>query len=265
MATTIVLANRKGGSGKTTSTINIADGLARAGKRVLVVDADSQAQATISCGVLPYQLSSSLYDLLHLLADGQQLGAQLLSTIIKDKKPFHLLPAKPDLAALEVEIAHKENCQTLLKDLLMEVENSYDYILIDLPPALGLLSVSGLVAARWLIIPIEPTFLSMDGLAQMTGILYKINADLNPELRLLGILPVKCDLRTNLARSVIAEIRQNFGDDNLLPAVRNDIKLAEAPSFGKTIFEYAPTCRGAQDYSQTVDIILTRGGGNHGS
>ena len=147
----------------------------------------------------------------------------------------------------------------------MEVDNSYDYVLIDLPPALGLLSVSSLVAARWLIIPIEPTFLSMDGLAQMTGILYKINADLNPELRLLGILPVKCDLRTNLARSVIAEIRQNFGDDTILPAVRNDIKLAEAPSFGKTIFEYAPTCRGAQDYSDVVEFILTRSGGKHGS
>lgn len=265
MAIIIVLANRKGGSGKTTSTINIADGLARAGKRVLVVDADSQAQATISCGILPYQLQSSLYELLYLLADEQQLGAQLQSTIIKDKKPFHLLPAKPDLAALEVEVASKENCQTLLKDLLIEVENSYDYILIDLPPSLGLISVNGLVAARWLIIPIEPTFLSMDGLAQMTGILYKINADLNPELRLLGILPIKCDLRTNLARSVIAEIRQNFGEDNILPAVRNDIKLAEAPSFGKAIFDYAPTCRGAQDYNDVVEFILTRSGGNNGS
>ncbi|HHV16254.1 MAG TPA: ParA family protein [Gelria sp.] len=261
MATTIVLANRKGGSGKTTSTINIADGLARAGKRVLVVDADSQAHATISCGVLPYNLSSSLYELLLMLADGQQPGDKLLSTIIKDKKLFHLLPAKPDLAALEVEVAHKENSQTLLKDLLLEVENNYDYILIDVPPALGLLSVNGLVAARWLIIPIELTFLSMDGLAQMTGILYKINAGLNPELRLLGILPVKCDLRTNLARSVIAEIRQNFGDNNILSAVRSDIKLAEAPSFGKTIFEYASSCRGAQDYKHIIDIILTRSGG----
>lgn len=258
MATTIVLANRKGGSGKTTSTVNIADGLARKGYRVLVVDADSQAHATISCGILPFQLTTSIYELMHLIANGQVPEPERDGSIIRGKKVFDLLPAKPDLAALEVELADKNNNQTLLKDLLLEWENSYDYILIDLPPALGLIAVNGLIAARWLIIPIEPTFLSMDGLAQMTGILYKINAGLNPDLRLMGILPVKCDLRTNLARSVLEEIEQNFGKKNLLPSIRNDIKLAEAPSFGKTIYEYAPSCRGATDYKQVVETIITR-------
>lgn len=258
MATIIALANRKGGSGKTTSTINLADALARKDNRVLVVDADSQAQATISCGILPFQLPTSIYELMHLAANGQALEGELNAATIRGKKSFDLLPAKSDLAALEVELAPMSNNQVLLKDLLLELENSYDYILIDLPPALGLITVNGLIAARWLIIPIEPTFLSMDGLAQMTGILYKINADLNPGLRLMGILPVKCDLRTNLARSVIEEIQHNFGANRLLPAVRNDIKLAEAPSFGKTIYEYAPSCRGASDYEQVAETILTR-------
>ncbi len=260
MATIIALANRKGGSGKTTSTINLAAALARKAKRVLVVDADSQAQATISCGILPFQLSTSLYELMHLAADQPLVKAELDTGIIRGNKPFDLLPAKADLAALEAELTPAGNNQVLLKDLLLRWENIYDYILIDLPPALGLITVNGLIAARWLIIPIEPTFLSMDGLAQMTGILYKINAGLNPDLSLMGILPVKCDLRTNLARSVIREIRQNFDADRLLPSVRHDIKLAEAPSFGKTIYEYAPSCRGALDYQQVAAAILTRGG-----
>ena len=292
MAAIIALANRKGGSGKTTTTINLADGLARQGKRVLVVDADSQAQSTISCGIMPYQLEMSLYELLHISMAGPKGDSEIAATTIRGKQLFDLIPSKPDLSALEIELAatlsvsdsehqrHIENdrreyglhsgvaypkgdssnCQSLLRDLLLEVENSYDYILIDLPPSLGLITVNGLVAANWLLIPIEPTFLSMDGLAQMTSILYKVNAELNPALRLMGIVPVKCDLRTNLARNVVEEIRQNFGDDRLLPAIRNDIKLAEAPSFGKTIFEYAANCRGATDYMQLAKSIIARSG-----
>ena len=260
MAVIIALANRKGGSGKTTSTVTLADGLARKGNRVLVVDADSQAQATISCGILPYQVTVSIYELMHIAANGEIKKTELQNGIIHGQKKFDLLPAKPDLAAIEVELANKSNSHSLLKDLLLELENNYDYILIDLPPALGLITVNGLTAAQWLIVPIEPTFLCMDGLAQMTGILYKINAGLNPGLRLLGILPVKCDLRTNLARSVLGEIRQNFGENHILPAIRNDIKLAEAPSYGKTIYEYAPSCRGAADYKQLVETIIARSG-----
>lgn len=258
MARTIALANRKGGSGKTTTTINLADGLARQGQRVLVLDADSQAQTTISCGVLPFQLTASIYELLHMVANDQQLIEAIPSIIIRDQKLFDLLPARPDLSALEIEAAAMPNGRSLMLDLILELDDAYDYILLDLPPSLGLITVNGLVAANDLIIPIEPSFLSMDGLAQMTSILYKINAELNPNLSLLGILPIKCDLRTNLARSVLEEIRQNFGAKRLLPPIRNDIKLAEAPSFGKTIFEYAPQCRGAEDYAELVKIILAR-------
>lgn len=261
MAVTIALANRKGGSGKTTSTINLADGLARNGKKVLVVDADSQAQATISCGVLPFRLTASLYELLHMAGTDQgRLGESISAIMIKGDRLFDLIPARPDLSAWEIEAAKWPDCKSVLRDLLLELEADYDYILLDLPPSLGLITVNGLVAAEELIIPIEPTFLSMDGLAQMTSILYKINAELNPDLKLLGILPIKCDLRTNLARSVIEEIRQNFGPQRLLPPIRNDIKLAEAPSFGKTVFEYAPGCRGAEDYTQVVNLILAGSG-----
>lgn len=260
MAKTIALANRKGGSGKTTSTINLADGLARNGQRVLVLDADSQAQATISCGVLPFKLTASLYELLLMAADQERLRDAIHNIMIHGPKMFDLIPARPDLSAWELEAAHLSNSKSIMRDFLIELDAAYDYILLDLPPSLGLITVNGLVAADELIIPIEPSFLSMDGLAQMTSILYKINAELNPGLKLLGILPVKCDLRTNLARSVIEEIRQNFGHERLLPPIRNDIKLAEAPSFGKTIFEYASGCRGAEDYAQVVNIILARSG-----
>ncbi|MDD2621197.1 MAG: ParA family protein [Syntrophomonadaceae bacterium] len=257
MAITIALANRKGGSGKTTTALNLADGLALAGQRVLLVDADSQAQATSGCGILPYNLEMSIYELLHLVAQDRLSDEMIRETLIKTQN-FDLLPSKPDLSALELEASQIDNRESLLRTLLLEIEKDYDYILIDLPPSLGLITVNGLVAAKWLLIPIELTFLSMDGLAQMMGILYRINAELNTSLRLLGILPVKCDLRTNLARNVIEEVRQNFGESRILPTVRNDIKLAEAPSFGKSIFEYAPQCRGAQDYQQLTNVILAR-------
>jgi len=259
MATTIVIANRKGGSGKTTTSINLAAGLARKGHRVLVVDADSQAQATTSCGLIPAQLPQGIYELLHGVAAGHAVVADLTGSIIKGCQPFDLIPARADLSALEIEVAHQENAQFLLRDLLLEVENLYDYILLDSAPSLGLITVNGLVAAQGLIIPVEANFLSMDGLAQMIQILYRINLELNPGLRLLGIVPVKCDQRTNLARSVLNEIKSNFGGDKLLPPIRNDIKLAEAPSFGQTIFDYAPTCRGASDYEALVKAVLKRG------
>ncbi|MEN6349053.1 MAG: ParA family protein [Syntrophomonas sp.] len=260
MAITIALANRKGGSGKTTSTLNIADGLAAAGKRVLMVDADSQAQATTGCGILPCNLDTSIYELLNMTASGQNITMAIRNTIIKGKKRFDLLPSKPDLSAFELEVSRIANRESLLYNLLIEIEQEYDYVLIDLPPSLGLTTVNGLVAANFLIIPIELTFLSMDGLAQMMNILYRINAELNPSLRLMGIMPVKCDLRTNLARSVIEEVRKNFGENNIFPAIRNDIKIAEAPSFGKSIFEYAPSCRGASDYKQLTLAIISRSG-----
>jgi chromosome partitioning protein len=259
----MVVANRKGGSGKTTSSVNIADQLARRGKKTLVIDLDSQAQATISCGVLPHRLSLTVYELLHRVIDRSDVRETFNAAVIKHKKPFDLLPSKPDLSALEIEISGLEGRESLLKDLLLEIGADYDYVILDLPPALSLITVNGMAAAEWLVIPVEPTFLSMDGLAQMMGILYRVNAELNPELRLLGILPVKCDLRTNLARSVMTEIRQNFGDERVLPAIRNDIKLAEAPGFGMTIFEYGAGCRGAQDYKRLVDVILNRVGSKH--
>ncbi|MDD3269143.1 MAG: ParA family protein [Syntrophomonadaceae bacterium] len=257
MATTIVLANRKGGSGKTTTALNLADGLARTGQRVLLVDADSQAQATSGCGILPYNLDMSIYELLHLVVQHRLSADAVHQTLIRTKQ-FDLLPSKPDLSALELEASQISNRESLLHMLLMDLDAEYDYIVIDLPPSLGLITINGLVTAQWLLVPIELTFFSMDGLAQMMGILYRINAELNTSLRLMGILPVKCDLRTNLARNVIEEVRQNFGESRILPAVRNDIKLAEAPSFGKSIFEYAPHCRGALDYQQVTKAILAR-------
>ncbi len=260
MAVTLVLANRKGGSGKTTSSINIADALARKGKKVLLLDFDSQAQATTSCGILSHNLEMSVYELIHLMLNGRKVTNEISATIIKGKKPFDILPSKADLSALEVEAGLLDGRETLLKNLLLEIEAAYDYILIDLPPSLGFTTINGLVAANRLIIPMELTFLAMDGLAQMMGILYRVNAELNPDLSLMGILPVKCDLRTNLARSVAEEIRQNFGEERILCPVRNDIKLAEAPSFGETIFEYAINCRGASDYGQLGDLIISREG-----
>lgn len=259
MAKTIAIANRKGGSGKTTSTINIADGLVRQGYRVLVIDADSQAQATTGTGVLPHQLTSSIYQLLHLAAGKNLPRDGIRDTIIRGAAGFDLIPSQADLSALEIELSSVAGREALMRNLLLEIESEYDFILIDLPPSLGLITVNGLTAADWLLIPIELSFLSMDGLAQMMGILYRVNAQLNPALRLIGILPVKCDLRTNLARSVKEEVEKNFGPEQVLPPVRSDIRLAEAPSFGKSIFEYAPACRGAADYWQVVESIIARG------
>ncbi|MGE5423659.1 MAG: ParA family protein [Ignavibacteriales bacterium] len=260
MASTIALANRKGGSGKTTSTVNLADALARMGKKVLVIDADTQAQTTISCGVMPHKLNMTIYNLVHLILKDGPNKENVQSALYKTNKKFDLIPANQDLSALEIELAATPGRESVLRDIILELADDYDYILIDLPPSIGLITVNGLVAADWLIIPMEPTFLSMDGLAQMMGILYRINAELNPHLRLMGIMPVKTELRTNLAKNVVDEIVKNFGKDRLLPFVRNDVKLAEAPSFGKTIFEYAPSCRGAKDYKSVAEVIITKVG-----
>lgn len=264
MAITIAIANRKGGSGKTTTAVNLAAGLAKRNRRVLVVDLDSQAQATTSCGLIPAQQGISVYELLQGAASGQLVAGELKNSITRSLKPFDLLPARADLSALEIELSGHENAHFLLRDLLFMLDYDYDYILIDSAPSLGLITVNSLVAAQNLIIPVEANFLSMDGLAQMIQILYRINLELNPDLRLLGILPVKCDLRTNLARSVLDEIKNNFGVDKLLPTIRNDIKLAEAPSFGQTILEYAPACRGAKDYDALAAAVLRKGGERHG-
>lgn len=260
MATTIALGNRKGGTGKTTSSINLADALTRQGKKILLIDADSQAQSTTSCGFLPQQIQSSLYELLHLQAQGRSDSGFIRQTIIKQVKQFDLIASKPDLSAFELEANKVPGREGLMRNLIMEIDRDYDFILIDLPPSLGLITICGLVAADYLIIPIEPTFLSMDGLAQMMSILYRVNAELNPGLRLMGILIIKSDLRTNLARGVVREIIENFGSERLLPLIRTDIKLAESPSYGKTIFEYAPGCRGAADYWRLAESILARSG-----
>ncbi|MGE5397955.1 MAG: ParA family protein [Chitinophagales bacterium] len=264
MAINIVVANRKGGSGKTTTSVNIADGLSRKGQRVLLVDADSQAQATISCGVLPHSLDMTLYQLMQVAMHESDSKSAIGSAILRKVKSFDFIPSRPDLSAIEIEAAQFPGRESLLKDILLRLDREYDFIIIDLPPSLGLITINGLVAANKLLIPVEPSFLSMDGLAQMMSILYRVNADLNPDLRLLGILPIKCDLRTNLARSVVDEIKKNFGPDLLLPAIRNDVKLAEAPSFGKTIFEYAASCRGAQDYTNLVKKIYILSGESNG-
>lgn len=261
MAITIALGNRKGGTGKTTSSINIADGLARQGKRVLLIDADSQAQSTTCCGLLPRQNQASLYELLGLQAQGRSSTAALEQTIVRKIKTFDLIASKPDLSAFEIEASRLVGREGFLRNLIMEIDSEYDYILLDLPPSLGLITICGLVAATFLIIPIEPTFLCMDGLAQMMNILYRVNAELNPGLSLMGILLIKSDLRTNLARGVVQEIMNNFGQEKLLPFIRTDVKLAESPSYGKTIFEYAPGCRGAADYWRLAESILARSGG----
>ncbi len=244
-----IFANRKGGCGKSTTAINVAHGLVIQGYKVLVVDSDPQAHTTIGLGFKPGMVKVSLADV---LADRLAIEEVLLTSHIDG---LSLLPASRDLGGFELENTGREGSETLLADHLNNHLGNYDFVIIDPPPTLGLLMISGLIAAREVYIPMPFHFLAMEGLAEMMQVIYSLNTSYNPDLRLAGIIPTFHNKHTRLAREISAEISQTFGQEKLLAAIRNNIKLAEAPAHGQTIFEYARKSIGAFDYTKLAGDI----------
>lgn len=250
MAHTIAVLNQKGGVGKTTTVINLAAYLVKLGKTVLIVDADPQANATSGLGVIKGQSDHTTYQALLGLIDAEKA---IIPTEFTD---IHLLPADTNLAGAETELADRAGRESLLRGALDNL--AYEYILIDCPPALGLLTINALVAADWLLIPVQAEYYAMEGLGQLLDTFGRIRKSMNPTLNLLGILITMYDSRTSLGEQVVKELEQHFSSSVFNTRIPRNIRLAEAPSYGKPISEHDKWSKGGRAYKQFSKEVVNR-------
>ena len=252
MARVYALTNQKGGVGKTTTAINLGTYLAASGRKALVLDVDPQANATSSLGIDKYALTRSVYDVL--------IGGMPMEQVVTLTKRLglDLVPSSPVLAGAEVELVSMKGRETRLRKALEPLRERYEFILIDSPPSLGLLTVNALSAADGVIIPVQCEYLALEGLTQLLRTIELVRANLNPRLTIRGLLLTMYDTRTNLSRQVTEEVRSHF--DNLVfrTIVPRSVRLSEAPSYGETILSYAPTSQGALAYQAlTTELLKT--------
>ncbi len=234
----IALVNQKGGVGKTTTAVNLSAAIARLDRKVLLVDLDPQSNATISLGVLPHeQKENTSYALLN--------GAPVNPIKLSDN--LHLIPSSIDLAGAEMELTSAIGRETILRDALAEI-TGYDFLILDCSPSLGLLSVNSLTTATEVIVPLQCEFLALHGISLLIKTVELVKKRLNPALNITGVIPCMYDVRKGLARDVVVEIERHFGDKVTKTKIRSNVRLAEAPSHGKSIFDYAPDSYGAEDY-----------------
>lgn len=263
MARIYAIANQKGGVGKTTTVVNLTAYLASSGRRVLLVDLDPQANATSALGYDKNRMQPSTY---HLLVD------QTAVVTVRQRQveyQIDLLPSSPSLAGAEIELVQAIGREYRLQRALQTVEADYDYILIDSPPSLGLLTVNALTAARdGVLIPVQCEYLPLEGLTQLTQTIHLVQEYLNPTLRIRGVMMTMYDSRTNLSRQVVEEVRRHFPNKVFKTIIPRNIRLSEAPSFGQPINVYAPQSPGAIAYKLLTAELLTgdrrNGGGDHG-
>lgn len=246
------LVNQKGGVGKTTTTINLGAYLAQAGQRVLLVDLDPQANATSCLGIERNRVRNGTYEALI----GEVPTAE--SILTSRSLNVSLLPSSPALAGAQVELVDIEGRETLIREALAPVQERYDYVLVDCPPSLGILTVNGLLAARdGVIIPVQCEYLALEGLTQLMSTLERVRSGLYPGLRVRGLLLTMYDTRTNLAHDVVHEVRRHFGDQVFHAMIPRSVRLAEAPSHGRPISVYAPRSAGAIAYQELAQEILS--------
>jgi len=253
MARIYAFANQKGGVGKTTTAVSLAAYLANAGRRLLVVDADPQANATSSLGVDSTDLHHSLYDVLI-------GGVSLSQTIVSVERPqMDLVPSTPGLAGAEVEMVSIIARERLLSKALQAIAQLYDYVFIDTPPSLGLLTINALTAADdGVIIPIQCEYLALEGLSHLLYTIQLVRDNLNPRLRVAGMVLTMFDSRTNLAKEVVEEVRRHFPRQVFQTVIPRSVRLGEAPSYGEPILAYAPNSAGAQAYWELTREFLQR-------
>ena len=250
MGRVIAVANQKGGVGKTTTTINLGACLAAAERSVLVVDADPQGNLTSGLGRKTREPRSSLYEV---LIDGLPLEQTILETDL----PFlKLAPSDRNLTGAEVELVPQERREYRLREALVAVRDRYDYVLIDCPPSLGLLTVNGLVAADRLLVPLQCEYFALEGISELMATLQRVQRGLNPALGIEGVLLTMVDDRTNLAQQVMTEIRNHFKDQVFRTAIPRSIRLGEAPSFGKPILLYDIRSKGAEAYLELAKEFM---------
>jgi chromosome partitioning protein len=247
----IALANWKGGSGKTSTAVNLSANLAVLGRKTLLIDLDPQSHSTISLGILPFNLQNTIYELL--LNNNNSPDECIRNT---ELEKLFIIPATKRLVNAETDLINYEFKETILKSVITGFESNYEFIIFDCPPSLGILTLNALVAAAEILIPLQTHFLALEGLAQMMEAISRINKDYNHNLRLVGIVPTLTNLKARLTREILSEVKKYFGEEMILNPIRNDIKIAEAPGYKKPLCLYAPKSRGNEDYNVLARQIL---------
>lgn len=251
MAKVFAVTNQKGGVGKTTTSINLAASLVKTKRRVLLVDIDPQGNATMGSGVPKNEITTSVYQVL--------LGLEPVDRALRPTDGgYDLVPANSDLAGAEVELIGLDRRERRLRTALDPIQDQYDYILIDCPPSLNLLTVNALVASHAVLIPMQCEYYALEGLSSLVATIQRVREALNPQLQIAGLLRTMYDPRNNLANEVSAQLLQHFGDKLYRTIIPRNVRLAEAPSYGKPVITYDMESKGAQAYLALAGEILRR-------
>ncbi len=252
MGKIIAIANQKGGVGKTTTAVNLAASLGILEKKILLIDADPQANATSGMGIEVTDVKKGTYQIL-------EHSTEISETIIKTKSPnVDLIPSHIDLVASEIELVDKESREYMLKKVLIKLENKYDFILIDCAPSLGLITLNALVASNSVIIPIQCEYFALEGLGKLLNTIKSVQKVHNKELDIEGLLLTMYDTRLRLSNQVVEEVKKHFGKMVFKTIIQRNIKLSEAPSFGEDIITYDATSRGARSYLSLGNEIIKK-------
>jgi len=250
----VAIANQKGGVGKSTTAINLGAGLALQGESILIVDLDPQGNTTSGLGIDRGSIEMSMYDI---LVDGAPVSDVLEPTSVRD---LHVIPATIELAGAEIELVSMLSREQRLKKSLGEIADEYDYLLIDCPPSLGLLTINGLAAADEVIIPIQCEYYALEGVSQLTRNIELVQNSLNPQLTIEGVVLTMFDGRTTLSSDVVAQVREHFGETAYKTVIPRTVRLSEAPSYGEPIEAYDPMSRGAIAYRELAREFRRRHG-----